>query len=161
MNDLFHVLFYYICLAFSRKLQQLEVLQAQRKVEEENTLEEEKMRLHQEIKRRIALETILKAVQVSTVHNRHVHTCICVNAPLWAKGSSTQHNVYVFINLLLFAHSMSAMYPCAPCIVQSDYQHMFILCKCTTLYVRMYIHLFTIPVYVFVWTDSPHYWYLL
>ena len=48
----------------SRHLQQMELMRAQREVNEQKTLEQEKMKLHREIKRRIALETIVGALEV-------------------------------------------------------------------------------------------------
>lgn len=48
----------------SRCLQQLDVMQAQREMDEKKMLEQEKLRLHHHIKRRIALETIVSALEV-------------------------------------------------------------------------------------------------
>ena len=47
-----------------RHIQDLKVVQVQRGMDRKKTLEQEKMELHHRIKRRIALDTIVSALQV-------------------------------------------------------------------------------------------------
>lgn len=70
----------------------MKVMQAQKKMDVKKLLEQEKMELHHQIKRRIALETIVSALEV-----RAINGYAYINA--WRGGGML---LYLVVRTLLF-----------------------------------------------------------
>ena len=86
----------------------MKVMQAQKKMDMKKLLEQEKMELHHQIKRRIALETIVSALEVRAINGYFYYL-------LWGGGGGgyasvsccTRIVVLVVCYLVMYVHTYS------------------------------------------------------
>ena len=78
----------------SRCAQHMKVMQAQKKMDMKKLLEQEKMELHHQIKRRIALETIVSALEVRAINGYGIY--------IYAWGGGGGMLLYLVVRALLF-----------------------------------------------------------
>lgn len=71
----------------------MKVMQAQKKMDMKKLLEQEKMELHHQIKRRIALETIVSALEVRAINGYGIYICM---------GRGGGMLLYLVVRALLF-----------------------------------------------------------
>ena len=88
----------------------MKVMQAQKKMDMKKLLEQEKMELHHQIKRRIALETIVSALEVRAINGYGIYVRIYA----WGGGGGyasvsccTRIVVLVVCYLVMYVHTYS------------------------------------------------------
>ena len=84
----------------------MKVMQAQKKMDVKKLLEQEKMELHHQIKRRIALETIVSALEVRAINGYGIY--ICMERGGYASVSCCTHIVVLVVcYLIMYVHTYS------------------------------------------------------